>query len=238
MNSIYPLKENESTLHAFCERLTFPYATAKQYFEQMTPNLEMYELSKYFYTFYSELENRKKDTVYNNLLRLYECYTEKVDESRADCARTSEKIQSSNANEKSGGKENTSFIVDLVSALFTKGNLYFQHAQRQSILVTFLNVADKYNQISEAVQGRMILKKFEEYDSEIRNIKEKTKKDKWNIIVITSMITIAIYLILTRIFLDGNWKLFDIFFPYAFTGVMLPVVGGIILQIIENIKNP
>lgn len=234
MNYLYPLKENESTLHTFCERLTLPYAAAKQYFEQMTPNLEMYELSNYFYTFYSELEDNKRDTVYNNLLRLYECYTEKVEKSKTEFNNSNDKIQSSNVTENSSSTEISKFIFESVSTLSKKFSIYFQHLQRQNILFTFLNVADKYNQISEAVQGRIILKKFDEYDNHIKAINEKIKKKFRHTVIITSLISCLIYMILTKIFLNDNWELFSNIFSAVSIGLFFPIVIELIVPIIKN----
>lgn len=50
-NQVYPLKDNQTTFQAMCDRLKEPYSIAGQYFAQMSKDVDSYEITNYFYNF-------------------------------------------------------------------------------------------------------------------------------------------------------------------------------------------
>ena len=51
------------TFDELCESLTKPFSTAKQYFDAVILEFDVYGDSQYFYDWFSELEEKKQDTV-------------------------------------------------------------------------------------------------------------------------------------------------------------------------------
>lgn len=69
------------TFDELCESLTKPYSTAKQYFDAVILEFDVYGDSQYFYDWFSDLEEKKQDTVYNNLQRIYSAMNESAKQS-------------------------------------------------------------------------------------------------------------------------------------------------------------
>ena len=69
------------TFDELCESLTKPFSTAKQYFDAVILEFDVYGDSQYFYDWFSDLEEKKQDTVYNNLQRIYSAMNESAKQS-------------------------------------------------------------------------------------------------------------------------------------------------------------
>lgn len=59
-------------IYEFCDSFKLPYASAKQYFDSAIIHIDFYKDTSYFYEWYTHLDSKDKDTVYNNLAQIYE----------------------------------------------------------------------------------------------------------------------------------------------------------------------
>lgn len=58
--------------YEFCDSLNQPYARAKQYFDDAIFDVDIYRDREYFYNWYSELDDKSQDLVFNNLSKIYD----------------------------------------------------------------------------------------------------------------------------------------------------------------------
>lgn len=72
-----------NTIYDFCDSLKSPYALAKQYFDDVILEIDVYNDTQYFYEMFAGLDEKQQDTVYNNLQRLYDFTKDTLDNSLA-----------------------------------------------------------------------------------------------------------------------------------------------------------
>ena len=56
--------------YEFCDSLNQPYARDKQYFDDAIFDVDIYRDREYFYNWYSELDDKSQDLVFNNLSKI------------------------------------------------------------------------------------------------------------------------------------------------------------------------
>lgn len=235
--SNYPLDENESTLHKFCICLKSPYSTAKQFFEQMVPNLETYEISTYFYSFYSECEDEEKDTISNNLNRMFGVYKEKSTEKQAELLKVNNKIQSNSNEYNKNSDETLQKLIRNYNELLQKNSEYYEQYKRESVLFLFLSVIERYNQIVRAVEGRELNKKFDTIDAQIDYLKEKNIRSLVFAVILSTLVSLLIFMLFMEFYLYDKWNNFHEIFGNIFGIIIVPSVIAFFGYLFSELKK-
>lgn len=233
----YPLGENESTLHRFCVCLTEPYSTAKQFFEKMVPDLETYEINTYFYSFYSECADEEKDTISNNLNQMFGVYKEKSTEKQAEVLKVNNRIQTTSNGYNRNSDEILQKLIQNYSELFKKNSEYFEQCKRENILFLFLSVIERYNQIIRAVEGRELNKRFDTIDNQIDYLKKKNLRILIFSVLLSTLITLVIFILLLEFYLYDRWNDFHEIFGGIFTSFLAPAILVLLAYLFSELKK-
>lgn len=222
--------------YEFCDSLNKPYALAKQYFDQTILEIDIYNDSQYFYEWFSSLNDKSQDTVYNNLQRLYDVTKETVDYSLAQLKK---KIPT-----KVPSKVSDEEFINIIEKSLTVLKEFSDESIKRSklsILNQLLATADAFKRTLGAVEVNECDRRCNEHNKRYDEI-SKSKKTILVISVLTSIIvSSALMLILLYCFAlarnDSFIKFVDENLMGLFLGFLGSLAGSIILMYFKIIKD-
>lgn len=226
------MKEPEN-FEDFCESLTCPYSTAKQYFDKIMLKIDVYHDTTYFYEFFANLEDKKKDTVYNNLQRLYDVTKSSHEENEKRIFENFKEIQNST---KYNNKSDSRFEQDFEDFLKKMGKMFdeLKFETNKGIKITALNqlllTADNYTRSQNSVLESHCNSKCVDYDTKLNEIK-KHQMSFFNLVIIGSaLVSVIVSLTSIYVYLKVGSKVFvdfieKNFWLYVFVPAVTSFVG-------------
>lgn len=164
---------SKECFYMFVEILTKPYAQVKQYFEPLILEIDYYHDLKHFHQYYLSQNDKDKDTIYQNLSRLYDYVNNDLSRDTKDINKF---IKSNTAFQKK--VEN---LQSLDFEKFLKENSkvveYFNYSLEKSkkvtLLTNMLNACDYCRQSQQSVP----ISRFEITENSLQQISEIIEKD-------------------------------------------------------------
>lgn len=218
------------TFDELCESLTKPYSTAKQYFDIVILEFDVYGDSQYFYDWFSDLEEKKQDTVYNNLQRIYSAMNEGAKQSisslKVKLVENTKKIDDCDTD-----KLNT-YLENCVEA-FNKISDECIISTKLSLIAHLLNTIDSYRRVHGAVDYKECEKRCSEHETQYNNLKKLTML---NVIVCFVISVVSSFFMIYIVGLIG----INTFVDFVNDNIIQLVIGGIgsiIASIVVYYKN-
>ncbi len=213
--------------YEFCESLTRPYSLAKQYFDEVVLEIDVYNDSQYFYDWYSKLDDQSQDTTYNNLQRLYDVTKETTDYSLAQLKKRIPNFDiSMNTEEAMKSLEKSLKIFKEFSAESIKRS-------KLSVLNQLLSQADSYKRIIGSVELNECEKRCNEHNKKHNEIKDRERKILVFSVLVSIIISFAILLTVLYFFAivgnDNYIKFVNEYLLGLVIGLLVSVAGSIII---------
>lgn len=206
MNRNYKPKD----FYEFCDSLNQPYARAKQYFEDAIFDVDIYKDRTYFYDWYSKLDYKSQDLVFNNLNRIYDVTKEISDR---DFKNTKKSLKK-HTNELSEIVQNQQ--VDLLKETisdFKSLSSELEIRYKLSIISELLSTIESYRRVVGAVNKKDYLKNRQD------DRKYFKKLILYSMIFIASLTIILVFIIMYLIFKIGIVK-----YTRFMDSVILPII--------------
>lgn len=219
--------------YTFCDRLTQPYALAKQYFDTLVFEIDVYNDSNYFYDFYSKLESKDQDTVYNNMQRLYDATKENTDDKKKEITKAMKVIGlPKNRIEEEWEKWFKEYFEKLQEFVKLQEKLH-----KLEVLSQLLNIADNYKRLRESVDIEACNYRCKKRDEDNIVLQKKLKLLFWINVLSCSCITLLVNLIMLYIFSRVGSESYIKFIEDNFISTLIaPLVVSISTFIYTKVK--
>lgn len=183
-----------TNIYEFCESLEKPYSLAKQYFDEVILEIDVYNDSQYFYERFSGLNEKQQDTVYNNLQRLYD-----VTKETSDISIKKLKDKFPTELENIGESDKIEKVLESTLKAFKGISEEMIKRGKLSILNQFLATADAYKRASGAVDYNECEKRCNEnlqrhlkLESSHDELKKDRQKKERSILVISLLSSVIV----------------------------------------------
>ncbi len=227
----------------FCESLALPYSQAKQYFNDVIIKIDIYNDSAYFYDYFGNLESKKQDTVYNNLVRLYDVTKESCEASMKTFKQQTDSLYGqkreiiSRLNKNDDFNELDSFM-EKITKIMNDYNAEYNKSYKLSILNQLLNTADNYRRKKESVDLLTCEEKCKNSKSNQDTLDSKLKTIKIIIPIFSSMLSIFFCLGILYIYLKmGKTMFMQLFEYYIIVVFIFPMISSLVYHIYNKYKN-
>lgn len=228
----------------FCESLALPYAQAKQYFNEVIIKIDIYNDSAYFYDYFGDLESKKQDTVYNNLVRLYDVTKESCEVSMKAFKQRTDSLYGQKSEIINRLNKDDDFLKEMdvfmkkVTKIMNDYNAEYYKSYKLSILNQLLNTADNYRRKKESVDILTCEEKCKNSKSNQDTLDSKLKTIKYIIPIFSTMLSIFICLIILYIYSKiGKTMFVQLFEDHIIVLVVFPMITSIVYHFYNKYKK-
>lgn len=205
------------TFDELCDSLTKPYSAAKQYFDAVILEIDIYGDTQFFYDWFSELEDKKQDTVYNNLTRIY---TAKREESKHSVSNLKSKLTLSTSKLESANSEKIEMYLKTCVDSFNEISDEYINATKLSLVTHLLNTIDSYRRVQGAVDYKECNRRCSESESKQKEFKKSILLSVILCLVLSSVLSMFFIYIIGLVGIDK-------FVKFVNENIFVSLVGGI-----------
>lgn len=225
----------------FCESMTQPYSSAKQYFDDIILKIDVYHDTTYFYEFYESLESKKQDTVYCNLQRLYDVTKDSNDETEKRIIskfKDLKRRQSKNIDDVDDIKVDLENFISKTTELLSEYNAESIKGHKLGVLNQLLATADNVRRNKDSVEISVCEDKCNKHNNDLNQLKSTQIKVFYLSLLATTVITAFVCLAITYIYAKVGNEAFIKFIEENFWAVIgFPIITAIVMYIVHKIIN-